>query len=456
VDMTLVIVGIALTIYGLVMLLAYLWLERGSFLDPVAVSWAGYLLFIPIAMICTGALYPERETASVSLMGCVLMVLGTLTYTLGLYCGKAIRFSRRLPRPRPTISKAQIWIALLISIAMIPIFPLLMPWLVEVAGGSAGTVLYDTMFSVTLIGVIGLVMMRGSPISRILMGAVAIVACVAILWTIWSRRPLAGVLIATVGLFYHFRIAGRSTITKLWYFGGLSTAVLFLVVYLDATRGERFYDRARALPTFSAQNLEGVLAGVEMNYRVYELALQKFPTEHPYLYGSGYVPGICWFPPRAMWPSKPVSTGYVLSQIWWNVDVVASSVGLPPMGEAYANFGIFGLLVILFVIGRVVRILNSYLQIHYDNVIAWAAWLMVVPDVATEWRGDFTSMTAQALLRVIGFLAVMWVSGWLSPRPNARLTPQRRAIPSGGRQPLSWNGVQPLALRQQRRIVKRA
>jgi hypothetical protein len=125
------------------------------------------------------------------------------------------------------------------------------------------------------------------------------------------------------------------------------------------------------------------------------------------------------------------------------------------MGEAYANFGILGVIVILFLIGRIVRILNTYLQIYHDNVIAWAAWLMIVPDVATEWRGDFTSMTAQALFRLIGFLAIMWVSGWFVPRQSARLRPQR-VVPLGAGQPLAWKCVRPLALPQQRRtIVKR-
>jgi len=455
--MTLVLVGIGLIIYGLVMVVAYLWLERGSFLDPVAVSWAGYIFFIPVAMIGVGVLYPERDTVSYGAMGCVLMVLGTLTYTLGLYAGKAIRFSWRLPSPRPKISKAQIWVALLISAAIYPLFPLLMPLLVEIAGGSAGTVLYDTMFSITLISVIGLVMLRDSPISRILMGAVAVAACVAIMWTIWSRRPLAGVLIATVGLFYHFRIAGRSKITKFLYFGGLVMAVLFLSIYLDATRAARFYGgAARSLETFSSENLHGFFAGVEMNYRVYEFTLQQIPAQHPYLYGSGYVPGICWFP-RVLWPSKPFGTGFVTSQLWYGKEVLETNLGLPTMGEAYANFGIPGILVILFLIGRIVRILNTYLQIHYDNVIAWAAWLMIVPDVATEWRGDFTSMTSQALLRLLGFLAVMWIAGWLAPARSARSTEPRRAVRLRAGQWLARKGIQPhpLALRQQRQIVKR-
>ncbi len=276
------------------------------------------------------------------------------------------------------------------------------------------------------------------------MAAVTVAACVAIVWTIWSRRPLAGVIIAVTGLIYHFRIARKPAITKLWYFGGLIASVLVLVLYLEATRGARFYGRAAeavSSSTFSSENLQSTFAGVEMNYRIYEFVLQHVPREHPYLYGSGYVPAFVWWP-RAIWPSKPVSSGFAVTQMWFGKEGelnLPTNFGLPTMGEAYVNFGILGVVVILFLIGRVVRIMNSYLQMHNNNVIAWTAWLMITPDMATEWRGDFTSMTVQALLRVMGFLAVVWIACKLIP--SRSVSP---LVPAG--QKLPWNRVQPMAL----------
>ena len=61
--MTLVLTGTSLVIFASVMMLIYLWFERGSIFDPIAVSWIGYIVFIAIAMIGTGVLYPERDTA---------------------------------------------------------------------------------------------------------------------------------------------------------------------------------------------------------------------------------------------------------------------------------------------------------------------------------------------------------------------------------------------------------
>jgi hypothetical protein len=454
-DTTLVVTGVGLTIYAVVMLLAYFWIERGSFLDPIVVSWVGYIVFIPISMIGTGILYPDRDTATYGKVGCVLMVLGTLMYTLGLYCGKAIRFSRRLPSPKPTVSKSQIWVALLISAATYPALPFLWKPLVEAVGPSAGTILYETLFSITLISVIGAVVLKGSPISRLIMTATAAAASFAILWTIFSRRPLAGVLIAVVGLIYHFRIATRSALVKLWYFGGLTLGLCVLLIYLDATRAERYYGKIAgpSLATFSAANYERFFAGVEMNYRIYEYALQQIPSVHHYLYGSGYVPGIIWFP-RALWPSKPNGTGYVLSQWWFQKEAPESNVGLPTMGEAYANFGVIGMAVILFLIGRLVRVMNSYLLIHYDNVILWATWLLLAPNLIGEWRGDFTSMTSQALLQIIGFFPVMWFAGKVAPgRPIRAMEARKRMLVPANR--FAWNGVRPLAVAPQGRLLKR-
>jgi oligosaccharide repeat unit polymerase len=450
VDMTLVLTGTSLAVFASVMMLIYLWFERGSIFDPISVSWIGYIVFIAIAMIGTGVLYPERDTAGRGTMGCVLMALGTAMYVAGLYCGRELRLARWMPRPRADIGKSQIWLAWFLSLVTLPLYFVALPVLYSITGDSASLYLYTTMGSASLVGLIGVIMLRGSPFSRIFMALTVAVCCFAMLTMLWSRRPLAGVLIAIVGLIYHFRIARRSALVKLWYVGGLAVSTMILIGYLEASRGARFYAAAaeHSVGTFTTENLRGLFAGIEINYRTYEYTLEHFPSSHPYLYGTGYVPGICWWP-RALWPSKPVSTAYVVSQMWLNKETPEWNLGLPTMGEAYANFGVIGIIVVLFLVGRIIRLMNSYLLVNTNNIILWGAWLTIIADVATEWRGDFTSMTAQAIYKIMGFLLVMWVSslfvrqrkGPLAQMPNnARFRP----VPQ-----MAWNGrTRPIALPQ--------
>jgi hypothetical protein len=144
-----------------------------------------------------------------------------------------------------------------------------------------------------------------------------------------------------------------------------------------------------------------------------ELAVATYPEHRPYLYGSGYVPGILFWIPRSIFPSKPISTGAVITRLYYATDNPSNNVALTFIGEAYVNFGWVGATLIMFLAGKIVRALNTYMRDESHNAPVWLAWLMVSPDFATEWRGDFASMTVQALMRVIIFLGMVWISGKL-------------------------------------------
>ena len=188
---------------------------------------------------------------------------------------------------------------------------------------------------------------------------------------------------------------------------------LLLLGYLSSTRAHRFYGHAYKAPKniFSKVMLERFMAGITINYITYEFALESFPKTHDYLYGSGYVTAFVFFIPRSIWPSKPIATGNFVSRLYYKTDNLPNTLGLPPPGELYVNFGLLGIVIGMFVGGKLVRILNTYLQNHSHNHVLWLAWLMIIPDFAAEWRGDFTSMTVQPFLRVSVFLGLTWLVG---------------------------------------------
>jgi hypothetical protein len=99
-------------------------------------------------------------------------------------------------------------------------------------------------------------------------------------------------------------------------------------------------------------------------------------------------------------------------------------------GELYQNFGFMGVVLGMLLIGMIVAALNKKLHDNLDNLTVWAAWFIVVPDIMTEWRGDLTAMTVQALLRVALFLGLAWVLAKIAPRGSAE----------AGRYPLTIGG----------------
>ena len=107
-NLLLVNVGLLLTLYGVVMLVIYLWREKGSMFDVITVSWAGYILYIAVAMLATGLLTTGRLGEPVAGLTVLLMVLSTVFYTLGLYAGSGRFFSialiRKYSNPKLTAS----------------------------------------------------------------------------------------------------------------------------------------------------------------------------------------------------------------------------------------------------------------------------------------------------------------------------------------------------------------
>lgn len=414
-DTLLVLTGIGLLFLAGVLWLAYIMVERGSILDPISVSWGGYIMFVAVAMWAVGVLYPSRTTEDVGATGCLLAVLGTFTYVLGLYAGRGRLLAGRLPVPSATLSKAQVWLmwpicagALVFTLATMPFVG---PAIQRIYGG----VFSGTLGALVLLSLLGFFVFRRSPITKLLMLASIAGAVIITLNFYWSRRPLTGLLIAGVGFVYRYRISRMNAFVRGAFVGSLVIAVVATLAFLTASRGHRFFGSAagNTESMFSKATLGRFLGGLEINYRTYEFVLEEFPRNHSYMRGRGYLTAILFPIPRAVWPSKPISTGNYVSRLWYHTDDLPNTLGLPPMGELYVNFGILGVIVGMFVAGRVVRVMNTYLRTHSGNLVLWLAWLLVLPDFATEWRGDFTSMTVQPFLRVCVFLGLAWLARML-------------------------------------------
>lgn len=439
--------GILLGLFALAMSAHYLRRERGSLFDPITVSWIGYLFFIVIAMVSTGVLYPVRRGQSAEMTVIFLTLAGTAAFCLGLYLGRGERLARALPVPAPTLSKPQVWIMWIICGTTATLGIQAWGQLAELATPSVMRGVIDgTLNAALLLSLLAFFTFRFSPITKLVMGASLVVGAMLILNFYWSRRPLIAFMIVTLVFVYRFKLSQYSRAVRAVVLVAILGAVFVLQAYLDATRGQRFYGTAagRQHAMFSAENFMGILGGIDVNFRLYEVAVAEIPSTRGYLRGAGYVPAFTFLIPRVVWPDKPVSSGYTLSQMWFRTRKLESNIGVPPPGELYANFGPLGVILGLFVCGKVVRVINSYLRYHSSNLVLWLAWLLALPDFAGQWRGDFTAMTVQPLLRVAVFLGLAWLIGLAAqeravelPARAREILGRRRAPPIGARQTTS-------------------
>jgi hypothetical protein len=292
---------------------------------------------------------------------------------------------------------------------------------------------------------------RGRVMLRVFMAFALAGTIVLVIFMIWSRRPLIGIALAAGVLLYRVRLARQSLAVRGTVLAVALVGATTIGLYLTATRGTRFSEHGKALSgVFSREAFDSVMGGINCNFMCMEMTVARIPEENPYLYGSGLVPAFTFLVPRSIWESKPVASGYVTSQMWYRTNRPTNTIPNTIFGEMHMNFGVTGVFLGLLLCGAVVRGFNTYLQNNPRNLVVWSAWALVIPDFVGEWRGDFTSMTVQGLLRVSVFVLLAWLARYFVAHRDtgpaltmASVEPQ----PRGPRPPPlrneSWPGVSP-------------
>ena len=429
-DQTLILGGIVCLVIAAAALIDYLVRQGGSIFDPISISWAGFILFFPIGMFSTAVFNANRLTGENVGRNVGICFLGLIAYTIGIYSGSGKRVAAKLPTPAPTLSSTQLFVMWVISV---PIF-----YLLVFAGAVIPAGLRTVMQGLTMgfLGTLALVSLLGvlsrqNIFLKLIMVASSLGSAYIVLTTNWSRRPLLGMAAAAMAFFYRERIMRKSPTFRVAFLVVIFASSFVLAQYLTVTRGDRFYG-AGTYGMFSSRGIQHMLGGIEINYRVFEFILDSFPENHEYLNGSGFVPGFLFWIPRSIWPSKPETTGWIVTCMWYRESNPENNLAPLFIGEVYANFGVLGVPFLLFIAGRFVRILNTYLVTRNHNQVVWLAWLMITPDFLSEWRGDFTSMTVQSLLRVIVFLGMAWIIGLIfkTSSPASSTGPYRLYSPT--------------------------
>lgn len=103
--------------------------------------------------------------------------------------------------------------------------------------------------------------------------------------------------------------------------------------------------------------------------------LALVPDEISFLYGSSYLAVLTLPLPRGLWPEKPGLVGGLVGKTFF----AGSTAGVPPgpVGEAYWNFGIPGVLIVFFLFGAFHKWLAKVFRKYADEPAA------VVPYVLT-------------------------------------------------------------------------
>lgn len=153
----------------------------------------------------------------------------------------------------------------------------------------------------------------------------------------------------------------------------------------------------------------------ELNiYRTFYSLVNRYPSIYPYIYGQSFLYTFILFIPRILWKAKPKNPFLDIIENALNVSARTAGTSLANIGEFYANFGIIGVVVGMFLLGRVMRwvrdyfVFNSYAQTEAellnrdDNYILYG----ILFPLLFSWiaRGYFCSNFYTTIFALLPFI----------------------------------------------------
>ncbi len=175
---------------------------------------------------------------------------------------------------------------------------------------------------------------------------------------------LSVVIIQTVKFFYRQEAGGLSTIDK---------AELFTELAQKELLGEGYL--------LQENNIDAAITRINQGWIVARI-MHHIPRYEPFARGETIITGIrASLIPRFLDPNKPTAGGReYFTRFTGKLISDDTSMGLSPLGEAYANFGIEGGIFFMFILGFLYNLILSYiikLSEKYPSLILWLPLLFL-------------------------------------------------------------------------------
>src|SRR4030095_14960345 len=129
---------------------------------------------------------------------------------VGFYVTRGRWLANRLPVPRPTLSMSEIWFMWLVSATMLGLTVAASP-IVPAGLATVSRGIFDiSVGAATLLSVMVLVSYRGQWATKIIMILTLIATISIIVLMYFSKRPLAGIVLAAGAYYYRTHLMKRS------------------------------------------------------------------------------------------------------------------------------------------------------------------------------------------------------------------------------------------------------
>lgn len=194
----------------------------------------------------------------------------------------------------------------------------------------------------------------------------------------------------------------------------ISAAGLTVFAWMQANRSILAAGGAMQGWGYKGFTLETLLAPLESDlstYRTFYSMVERYPSQYSYLMGKTFLYSLILFIPRAIWPGKPDNPVRDMIENSLNKKARVSGTAVANIGEFYANFGLLGIVVFMYLLGWIAASLKKNMfhnddeeltQNETDRQIAYS----ILFPLLFQWiaRGNFSGnlyLTVFALLPFI-------------------------------------------------------
>jgi len=411
--------------------------------EPIFLVAISYFLYFVVApafdLLNDNTIFFGKEIRQLIPKGSIYASLGILSMFLGYYNNIGIRLSRLIPRPTKSVYGSVRYGLFLGGLGVILFSAFLrgvgLSWIRLLSFGQ-----FNRVPAVAEAGIID------SPFYNYLWstmdwfaGSFMILYAFANRW----RRALLPIFIAIFAVYcmmgfrfrvlilvmapliYHF-LRNRRRPKTIHIVGAIVLGFL-IIGGLGAIRGNLRSATRIAVPSFKTI-FETFLADLAI-YQPFLVVIDAIPRVHDYYWGSSYAYVFIQPIPRALWPDKPLAPIRDIISVSFGSEIPAQAgVFYPNLGEFYANYGLIGIVVGMFLFGISMRTLYEYLRRHADNEWARILFALSLPFlVQVVSRGYTVQIIQEATFIIAPIIVGMWLSGRRTRRQLSAFRPEMSA-----------------------------
>jgi oligosaccharide repeat unit polymerase len=190
-------------------------------------------------------------------------------------------------------------------------------------------------------------------------------------------------------------------------------------------RTDEKIDIEKILSNSIAEQIKSTEEEISARSSGFTAVVKKGISDEGLLWGRTYLGAIFFWVPRAIWPDKPRGAGaYTGTLLYRNNDLEDNSAGgegggIPPgpVGEAYWNFHIPGVIIMFLLFGASLRYFLNLLITNKSNKFVWVLYILVIT------RLDPSTISLVTFSQLAASLLLIWWIGWRPKRFNISHAP---------------------------------